>query len=854
MIKNLPGKRIGQYVYQHTSLADQNSAEVATLINQAISVVSTTTGLDFNVVKMKEDGVGISLLDYADFFEDGFPILRQYWAVDLETRTYRYRSYEDSSNPPVLHRKELLLSTEHPQHIEFTKLTKAAEALGLFEDSSNIGFYEQWNALLSQTGFYVVGNSLCPVGNAEDDSEPADSQDGAQIERHKTALSRSTFSAPIQLLERFGFFARGKTLFDYGCGKGDDLKGLLHNGIEAQGWDPYFAPEQRKHTADIVNLGFVINVIENPQERIEALTGASDLAKDLLVVSVMLKHLDRNRGQTFNDGILTGRGTFQKYFSQEEILSYIQDILDLKPIAVAPGIVFVFKNEIEEQRFLSRRGERTKSFNAPLRRKPIERIPLEQRRAKRSEEQYELHKAILDPLWEQWIELGRLPDPIEVASYSEIETTFGSLTKASKKILAVKGDEGIAAVEQSAKLRTDEIALYMAKLQFERKSPYSQLDPELQRDIKHFYGTYKTASAAGLSLLHKIANTDDVLEACRLATSEGIGWLDSEDALTLHTRLLEKLPPLLRCYINCGIKLYGDAEAADLVKIHSRSGKLTLMEFDNFDGSRLPRLLSRTKIVLRRQSIEFYDYGDEFEPTYLYYKSRFINEQYFDYESQIQFEEKLETLCPEIAHGYGPSPSALDKLLKEKRYKLEEGTIVRDHFVPNLDDFCGRYLKYRDLIECGETQKRLNLPNLPKNPQSYTALFDLAVNVLDPIIDYFGMIELTYGFCSHDLSKEIPRRISPKLDQHSCFEVNDSGKYVCAIGGSAVDFIVEGEDSLEVLRWIADNVAFDSAYVYGPAAPIHISYSITFNKKRIYFVDRSRPRPIPRKLKFTSHD
>ncbi|WP_200234961.1 hypothetical protein [Thiohalocapsa halophila] len=40
--------------------------------------------------------------------------------------------------------------------------------------------------------------------------------------------------------------------------------------------------------ADIVNLGLVINVIENVDEPLEALTRAWSLARGLLVVSVML--------------------------------------------------------------------------------------------------------------------------------------------------------------------------------------------------------------------------------------------------------------------------------------------------------------------------------------------------------------------------------------------------------------------------------------------------------------------------------------------------------------------------------------------------------------------------------------
>ena len=51
---------------------------------------------------------------------------------------------------------------------------------------------------------------------------------------------------------------------------------------------PIYAPDNPIASADIVNLGFVINVIEDFDERLEALTRAWSLAERLLVVSVML--------------------------------------------------------------------------------------------------------------------------------------------------------------------------------------------------------------------------------------------------------------------------------------------------------------------------------------------------------------------------------------------------------------------------------------------------------------------------------------------------------------------------------------------------------------------------------------
>lgn len=88
---------------------------------------------------------------------------------------------------------------------------------------------------------------------------------------------------------------------------------------------------------------------------------------------------------------------------------------------------------------------------------------------------------------------------------------------------------------------------------------------------------------------------------------------------------------------------------------------------------------------------------------------------------------------------------------------------------------CGKNSSYRDLITCGDTAKSFEKTNLPHSPASFNALLDLAEHVLDPVIEHYGAIELTFGFCSRELAREIRRRgigrIAPALDQHACAEV-----------------------------------------------------------------------------------
>jgi DNA phosphorothioation-associated putative methyltransferase len=76
--------------------------------------------------------------------------------------------------------------------------------------------------------------------------------------------------------------------------------------------------------ADVVNLGYVINVIEDTAERREALINAWKLAQKVLIVAAQVLIDDRTRGViAYGDGIITRRHTFQKYYEQEELKFYI---------------------------------------------------------------------------------------------------------------------------------------------------------------------------------------------------------------------------------------------------------------------------------------------------------------------------------------------------------------------------------------------------------------------------------------------------------------------------------------------------------------------------------------------------
>jgi DNA phosphorothioation-associated putative methyltransferase len=836
-----PLKAVAGHYYAHADAFASLSADDLARLSAAESLAKVARIERFNVVRFGRSSDEVSLLNYPRFFEDAFPALLESWHVDLTTSHVSYRTYQDSLTPPILHRKELMLAEGHPRRPEFQALTKAAEAIGLFQDPTRIGFRESWLRLVRDSGYQIVGHELIPIANDETAAVPDENKiNGSSVARHLTALVRYGFSAPVQALARYGLISPSVEVLDYGCGRGDDVRGLTANGIQAYGWDPHYAPDGPKREADVVNLGFVINVIEDFDERSEALRGAYALTRKVLAVAAMLVSQAAQPGRPYRDGFITSRNTFQKYYTQAQLAGFIVDVLGDDPVPVSRGVFFIFRDKDLEQNFLAGR-QRNVTLLQRLERSESARVRIP--RTDRAQVKYEANREALDALWHTWLRLGREPDPTEIDQLEPLIQAFGSLSRALRFTASLKDQTLLTRARES---RVADLSVYLALGQFAKRKSYKHLESGVQRDIRAFFGGYNTAQLHARQQLFKIAETANINAACITAAEQGLGWLVEGRSLQLHTSLIERLPTVLRIYMACGAVLYGDVQAADLIKIHIGSGKLTLMKFDDFEGQPLPRMIERIKLNLRSQDIDIFEYGDQFEQPYLYFKSRYINEEFSRYPEQLAFDEKLANLKFFDFSDYGPTPRRFQELLEQNRWTIEGFDLGRSKTVPSLDTLCGRYLRYRHLIECGETQQRTRLANLPKESDTYTALYELAINVLDPIIEYFGSIKLTYGFCSPDLSRAISGGIAPSLDQHAAHERNRKGSYVCPRLGAAADFIVEDENMHEVVNWIYQNVSFDRLYFYGPNRPIHISFSPTPQREVVELVPTTGKKSVPR--------
>jgi DNA phosphorothioation-associated putative methyltransferase len=656
------GKRLPEALYLHREALEVTSSRLyqfALAVSGALKVDPNS----WNIVKLSRRQFAISLLDYPTFYTDAYPALTTSISIDLARLNHRIVDYSDSDNPPILHRKELMVLPACPHHSNFKMITEEGEVAGLYENTRLIGFKSSWKAHIAKHGYVLVDGRLFRASMLPED-------DGINIDRHKTALVRHALSAPMKTLAKHGFLNGELSLFDYGCGRGDDLRELQSHGLDALGWDPNHFPEGEKTAAAIVNLGFVLNVIEDKHERLEALMGAWDLAEKLLVVGVMLANDDFIAQFTaYKDGVITSRNTFQKYYQQAEIRAYIERTLDEQAIAVAPGIFYIFRDKDEEQRFLERRYRRSthwKQLSSPpgLTQGDKARLLVAK------------HQDLFAAFWQAVLELGRIPQADEFEQFDDLKSIAGSSAKSLRILLEIQGREEY---DQAVNQRTQDLLLFFAMAQFEKRRPYTQLSETLKRDIKAFFIDHHTALQQASAILYQIADTDAIEQACIAAhRSLPASLLNPGHSLIFHKTHLDALPLLLRVYVGAGLQLYGDLDDINLIKIHITSGKLTLTGYDDFEKS-VPFLKERVKIKMAEQDIDFFDYVNEAKRPPLLNRSLYIHQGCDNFHKQQNFDKRLAKLL-----GTGHSEEVLLTRAAFERGLEEECKRIRGfHIVPS---------------------------------------------------------------------------------------------------------------------------------------------------------------------------
>ncbi|WP_052050809.1 DNA phosphorothioation-associated putative methyltransferase [Leptolyngbya sp. KIOST-1] len=562
--------------------------------------------LPFTLVKFHFDQPKLSYLYYPEFDTEPHPLLRNSTIVDWATDTVETRDYSDAPNPPLLHRKETFVAPNYPNYTRFAHLTQQQVAMGLLDNSREIGTQLNWERRLTQQGIEIHNHALaCPIKSAQ--------QAKPKIQRHRAAIARVTASKPVRLAVEAGLFPADTTYFDYGCGHGADIDYIHRLGLTSAGWDPHFRPDIPRTPAAVVNLGYVINVIEDTAERREALINAWGLAQKVLIVAAQVLIDDRTRGViAYGDGIITSRNTFQKYYEQEELKAYIDQVLGVDAIPIALGIYFVFRDEAQAEAF---RASRFRSrATAP--------------RIRLKVSKFEEYRDRLQPLMDFYTDRGRLPTVEELGTdtLAPLQETFGSIRRAFTVVLqATDAGEWDAIADK----RRNDLLVYLALSHFGNRPKFKDLSPSVQADIKALFGSYQQACTAADLMLMTLGRTEMIEQRCR---QSAIGQ-QRPNSLWVHVSAIDQLDPLLRLYEGCASRTIGRPEEATVVKFHVQKPQITYLAFPQFDKDPHPALKTSMAIALQDLYVRYRDYDSD-NPPLLHQKDQTLAP---DYPSHAKF-------------------------------------------------------------------------------------------------------------------------------------------------------------------------------------------------------------------------
>lgn len=640
------GKRVGGALYLHVSARKGADPDVRERIERATSFAD---GVAWNVAKVESGAV--SLLLYESFDEIAFPALLTAVRVKLRDGSAVHTDYRDRANPPILHRKETLLLPDDPRRPAFAAVTRLAEEHGLFAEAHRIGTRNAWLARVEAAGLTAQGEKLLPR-----ETVPVD------VARHRTAIIRRDLSQPTQMLVSHRIVTEGTTVFDYGCGQGDDVAALTANGFQAFGWDPHFAPDGPRRPADVVNLGFVLNVIEDRHERAETLRAAYTFARRALSVAVMPVGKAAFDGlRPYGDGYVTSRGTFQKYFAQQELRDFIAQTLDEAPVGFAPGIFVVFRDKELEQEILLKRQSRSIIRFTGMR-------PPERERLARSPQRgvVDRLKPELEVLWTAISERGRVLDAEEFPDglRERLRTEKVSPARAIELCLS---DQSIRdQLATAAATHREALLVHLALTLFPGAPRYMTLPRSIQRDVRAFFGSHAGAMQEANALLFSAGKPETIRDGVGAAVAARLGAMRDSDTFRMHTSALNRLPSVLRVLVGCAGVLRGGTEGADFIDIKLDGRRVAFIACVDA-SARLPVYAERTRVDLGRLKVAV----DQPRGRILYLKGRYLPADTPDLDEQLALDEKLLEAGIVDSDGRGTRYSELQGVIRQLRSKRE---------------------------------------------------------------------------------------------------------------------------------------------------------------------------------------
>lgn len=424
----------------------------------------------------------------------------------------------------------------------------------------------------------------------------------ASAVRARTALARVALSRPMRLAIDNGLIApEVTTVLDYGCGRGGDIERLTAAGVSCNGWDPFHCPDGNLEPSDVVNLGYVVNVIEELEEREEVLRRAWAFARCALVVSARLEGESAalQEEKRFRDGVRTTIGSFQKLYSQGELRVWIESTLHVRPVAAAPGVFIVFRHPALEQEWRLRRVRHSRRV-APISRELLAR-----------------HDDLIRPVVQFFTDRGRLPRGNELVNRRAIEEQFGTLRSAFAVVRRVTGDERWDRIRDEC---SQDLLVFVALSRFDGTLRPKDLPEEIRLDIRDLFGSHAAAVRQADRVLGELANSNRV-KAAAFASSAG---KRARGALYVHMDALTGLPPILRILEGAARRLIGEVAPSTVVKLHLDQPTVSYLEFPDFDSTPHPELRRGFIVHVDHLRCDMHDYSNRADRPILHRKELFL--------------------------------------------------------------------------------------------------------------------------------------------------------------------------------------------------------------------------------------
>ena len=636
------GKRVGGALYLHFSAVPGADENVRESIQRAVDAAERP---DWNVAKVQGDAV--SLLTYEAFDAAAFPTLLAAVRVNLSDGVVTRIDYRGRANPPILHRKETLLRPDDPRRPAFAALTRLAEEHNLFAEPHRIGTRKAWLERVKAAGLIVQGARFLRREAVAVD-----------VVRHRTAISRRDLSQPVQMLVSHRIVTETTTVLDYGCGQGDDVAALAAGGFPAFGWDPHYAPDGPRLPADVVNLGFVLNVIEDRHERAETLVAAYSFARRALSIAVMpIGKYTFDGLKPYGDGYVTARGTFQKYFAQQELRNFIAQSLGEAPVAFAPGIFVIFRDKELEQEVLLKRQSRAIVRTVGLR--PPER---ERRAVPARRELAERIRPELDTLWAALVERGRVLDVEEFPDGLHVRLRAAKVAPARAVEICLSDPISREQLATAAATRREDLLIHLALTLFPGAPRYTTLARSIQRDLRAFFGSHGAAVQEANAMLFSVGKAETVRDGLSAAVTANLGAMRDGNTFRMHAPVLNRLPAVLRVLVGCAGVLRGGTEGADFVDIKTDGRRVAFIACTDA-AARLPVYTERARVDFGRLRVTV----DHPEGMILYLKGRFMPADAPGTAEQLLFDQKLIDAGIVDEEGRGPRYSELQGIMRRRK-------------------------------------------------------------------------------------------------------------------------------------------------------------------------------------------